>query len=197
MKSQTQSCLGCWAGAGWAWPGARKCFSMSSQKRGSELSAPGGHSISPGSGLSGVDSAGTHAAVGISMLLLYRNGRWPGALPVGHSSRSQDMWCRNQPRAGWAAVWGHSLSALSSPSALDPPLPAGSYDIPRPFGSNPHLERCQQALSCLEEGTKPSQPSRLRFINTFKMCPAFSGCRRRGGNSPGSAVRSVVVAEAR
>lgn len=57
-------CRGCWVGGGRAWRGTQKCFSMSTQKQGSELSALGGHSICPGSGLSGVDSAGTHGSCG-------------------------------------------------------------------------------------------------------------------------------------
>lgn len=159
--------------------------------------------------------SGTWQPADISMLpvvqlFIYLNGRWLGVLPEGCSCGSQGTQPRTQPRAGQAAGREEavvtaqpsethclgsapSLLALCWPSA--PPLPASSCDISRPFGPNSRLEKCQRAVSCLEKGAKSSQQSWSRF--TFKRRPTSSGCRRAGGDKPGSAVRSVVMAEGR
>lgn len=76
----------------------------------------------------------------------------------------------------------HVFGGLGT-SLLALPPPAGSCDLSRTFGSNSGPESRQYTVSCVKEGTHPSQHKWFQF--TFKMCPTVPGSRKTGGDWAG------------
>ena len=100
----------------------------------------------------------------------------PGASPeLGGQHSGGSSLTAGPARGGGGGRLSTSLLAL--------PPPAGSCDLSRTLGSNSGPESRQYTVSCVKEGTHPSQCKWFQF--TFKMCPTVPGSRKTGGDGAG------------